>query len=230
MRTLLLIATILLPLASQSATAEPMGYAITITTAFATADPFGNRIDQAFTEPGTGYVNIQNSGAATFIGTIATSAVSAFAGDLSFSASGLVLSPGDSVSIAMPDNSAAVGGFNGPAYWLRPGIGITMDGTFDGVPVLLSVNDGDIHSGVSRTDGFGLTSDSFVLQGGDPWGFDTGPAFALTQANGHFIFQGQVAEPSTAGLFGLAALAFYHRRRAARCDRRILGAVSRSGQ
>ena len=61
----------------------------------------------------------------------------------------------------------------------------------------LLVADADIHSGTPRTDGFGLTSDSFVLQGGDPWGFDPGAAFAGSQANGTYVFAQPVPEPKS---------------------------------
>jgi hypothetical protein len=66
----------------------------------------------------------------------------------------------------------------------------------------LLVADADIHSGVH---GFGLTSDSFVLQGGDPWGFQTGDAFALRQVDGFYIFAQPVPEPGSA-LIMVAAL------------------------
>lgn len=182
-----------------SARAAPTDYAITVTTAFAQGDPFPNRIDSAFTETSTGYFQIQNTGGAVFSGTVGTIAVSAFAGDLSFTSGDIVLAPGASVSIAIPDNSSVVGGFNGPAYFFRPGVEITLNGVMSAGPlaqaVALLVADADIHSGVARTDGFGLTSDSFVLQGGDPWGFQTADAFALSQAPGVAVLAGALAAP-----------------------------------
>ena len=85
-----------------------------------------------------------------------------------------------------------MGGFNGPAYDYRPGVEITLNGTMSNGPlveaVALLVTDANIHSGVARTDAFGLTSDSFVLQGGDPWGFQNDDAFALSQADGVDVF------------------------------------------
>jgi hypothetical protein len=47
-----------------------------------------------------------------------------------------------------------------------------------------SIYDQDIHSGVFRLAN-GTSSDSYVLQGGDPFGGDTGDAFEVTQAVGH---------------------------------------------
>ena len=208
----LAIFTLLVLILPHVARAGVVGYSITITTAYAPADPFPNRLDQAFTEPGTGYLEIANTGDTTFAGIVGTIAVSAFAGDLSFTSDPLVLSPGGAVSIAIPDNSANVGGFNGPAYFFRPGVEITLNGTMsDGVqsqPVSLLVADADIHSGVWRTDRYGLVSDSFVLQGGDLWGFDTGYDFGISQAYGVYVLAeaGSPAavqsaeEPASAGL------------------------------
>jgi len=62
------------------------------------------------------------------------------------------------------------------------------------------VADADIHSGVVRTDPFGLSSDSFVLQGGDPWGFDPGDTYEMSQANGVYTFAQAVPEPGSAPL------------------------------
>jgi hypothetical protein len=200
----------------------PVGYSITITTAYANGNPFPNQIDTVFSEPDTGFIQIANTGQTTFSGVVGTIAVSAFAGDLSFASGSLVLAPGSVVSIAMPDNSASVGGFNGPAYYYRPGVEIYLDGTLsDGIgseTVSLLVADRDIQSGVWRTDSRGLSSDSFVLQGGDPWGFDSGNAFAMSQADGVYVFSQAVPEPGPLGLMpaalaGLAAARGMPRRR-----------------
>ena len=186
--------------------AAPVAYALSVTTAYALGNPFPNRIDSAFTEPDTGYLQIANTGYSRFEGSVGTIAVSAFAGDLSFSASDIVLAPGDSISIAMPDDSSDVGGFNGPAYYFRPGVEIWMRGSVSlgatSERVNLLVADADIHSGVIRIAPSGLRTDSFVLQGGDPWGFDPGDAFELSQAQGHYTFSQAAPEPA-----GLALLA-----------------------
>jgi hypothetical protein len=57
---------------------------------------------------------------------------------------------------------------------------------------------------VPRTDGSGLTSDSFVLQGGDPWGFQNADAFALSQADGVYVFTQPAPEPGSASILGVA--------------------------
>jgi hypothetical protein len=185
----LLLAAVLCPTASH---ATVVGYNLTVTTAYALADPFPDRLDHAFTEPDTGYFQITNTGASTFTGQVGDIAVSVNAGNLSFTSATITLVPGQSVSVAIPDDASDVGGFNGPAYYLRPGVEITLTGSVALAGLTEAVNllvaDANIHSGVFRTDSYGLTSDSFVLQGGDPWGFDTGDVYELSQADGVYAF------------------------------------------
>lgn len=204
--------------------AAAVGYSMTVTTAYATANPFPNRLDQFYTGADTGYFQITNTGDSFFTGVVGTIAVSAFAGDLSFASGSILLAPGGSVSVAIPDDASDAGGFNGPAYFFRPGVEITLNGTFsDGIlsqAVALLVADADIHSGTPRTDSFGLTSDSFVLQGGDPWGFDPGDAFELSQANGVYVFIQTVPEPRSAAIMMAAmVVAAIKSRRFRRCPR-----------
>lgn len=208
---------ILLALLPGKVSAVPVGYAISIATAYALSNPFPNRIDRAFAKPDTGYLRMSNTGDTTFIGSVGTTAVTAFAGDMSFSASGIVLAPGDSISIAIPDDASDVGGFNGPAFQARPGVKIWLHGVVstgsESEPVDLTIADADIHSGVIRKDPLGLMTDSFVLQGGDPWGFDPGDAFELSQAQGNFVFQQAAPEPAGIALFALPIAAPIARRR-----------------
>ena len=200
----------------RSGESATIGYTFTITTAFHAGDPFGNRLDHAFVEPyGTGYFQVENTGLTTFTGTIGDLAVSAFAGDLSFTSDVVTLVPGQAVSVGIPDNSADVGGFNGPAYYFRPGVVIEIDGYVTNgqsdEPVDLMIADRDIASGVFLTDRWGLTSDSFVLQGGDPWGFADPTAWALALADGVAVIHEPVAEPGSLGAFsvGLCALSVW---------------------
>ena len=199
-----------------AAQAAPIGYAITVTTAYAAGDPFPNRLDQAFTEPDTGFFEVTNTGATSFVGLLSTVAVSAFAGDLSFASGTISLPPGASASVAIPDDAKSVGGFNGPAYYYRPGVEISLSGTISSATaseaVGLQVADANIQSGIWRTDPFGLATDSFVLQGGDPWGFDNTNSFALSQPYGVYVFSQAVPEPASAALLASAALGLLIRR------------------
>ncbi len=224
MNVILALFVLFLVFSSKPSRGTEIGYALTMTTAYANGDPFSNRIDSNFNEPDDGFFQVTNTGDSSFSGVIGTIAVSSFAGDLSWRSGDLVLAPGASVSVAIPDDSSAVGGFNGPYYFYRPGIEIYLQGTVsDGMetePVDLLVADRDIHSGVARTDPFGLTSDSFVLQGGDPWGFNNGSDYALGQAYGVYVFSQPVPEPGSALLLStglmIAAIGSTRHRRATR--------------
>lgn len=178
-------------------------YQFDLTTAFAAADPFPNRLDTLFTEPRTGYIQIVNAGPGDFHGIVRTVAHSSIAGDLGFDDQNAFIPAGGSVSIAIADDSSDVGGFNGPAYNFNPGVIIYLEGTVSDSTglglVKVAAQDLDIHSGVLRTDDNGLETDNFVLQGGDPFGFQNSPAFELSQAWGHDTLQGlAMPEPGSA--------------------------------
>lgn len=188
--------------------ASTVGYDIQITTGYGFANPFPGFLGGGTPGPDTGFVEFTNLGSTTFSGTLGTVAVSNFGGDVSFS-NVLTLSPGQSVSIAIGNESSNVGGFNGPFGSPQPGVGLFLNGLFNGTEsVNLSVNDADIHSGASRTSPCdGLPSDSYVLQGGAPTGCDNGDAFETTQAMGTFTFfesggGGGVPEPGSLALMG----------------------------
>lgn len=191
-----------------TAHAAVVGYNITVTTAYAFGNPFANLIGGGSPSPDTGFVQIANTGTTTFSGTLGTVANSS-SGDFSFSNS-QTLAPGASVSIAIGPESSNVGGFNGPFGSPQPGVQVFLNGLMNGVEsVNLSVDDADIHSGVPRTNPFGDTLDSYVLQGGDSLGRDTGDAFEITQANGVFVFSERVVatpEPMTLSLLGAALI------------------------
>jgi hypothetical protein len=202
----------------------PAGYTLTITTAFA-KDPFPNQINHPYTVETTGYFQVALAGDATFSGVIGTIAVPGYTWviDMSYRSDPLVLGRGESVSIAIPNNSSAVGGFNGPIFEYRPGIEIYLDGWLtDGTNVQafnLLVADRDIHSeSEERMEKFGLLTNSFVLQGGDPWGFQTSSDFALSQGYGVYVVTGTVPEPGsltvlTGALITLASTCGLSRRR-----------------
>jgi len=140
-------------------------------------------------------------------------AVSQFAGDYSLSFNNVTLAPGQSFVFGTSYESSNVGGFNGPYGSLQPGIEVDIAGAFsDGYNAAWSVNDADIHSGVFSTNPFGVVVDSWVLQGGDPYGQDTGDDFEVSQAPGLYTFThtSGVPEPETWAMMaiGFAALGF----------------------
>jgi hypothetical protein len=195
-----LLATVL---GAGSACADTLGYQLDITTGYGFGNPFGGStfLGGGTASPDTGFVEITNNGTTTFQGTLSTTANSP-GGNFSSSFAGQTLAPGQSVSIAIGPESSNQGGFNGGS----PNVGVlimlnglvTNGSSNEGVN--LSVSDANIHSGVFRVAN-GTNSDSYVLQGGDPFGGDTGDGFEVTQAQGHFrFFEQAVATPLPAAL------------------------------
>ena len=189
-----------------------VAYRFDVTSAYATADPFPNRLDTSAAGTDTGYVQIVNAGNSDYGGILRLVAVSPLGVDMGFSFANGVLPAGGSVSIAIANDASDAGGFNGPAGTFRPGAIVYLEGFVtagnESEPVKLAVQDLDLHSGVFRTDPNGLRTDDFVLQGGDPFGFDNGDAFELSQAWGHATLAGVVVpEPGMLWAFALALTA-----------------------
>ena len=155
--------------------------------------------------PATGFLTFTNSGPSTFYGSLGYDAPTGFGGDVSQSVTMFPLTPGFSVYFNVGDHASGAGGFGGAYYGafcptcepVQTGIRVFAVGFFDSTAVDLSVFDADIHSGDRRDNPFHVVVDSYVIQGGDPYGRDTGDAFAVNQAAGHYSFQGGAApEPA----------------------------------
>jgi hypothetical protein len=198
------------------AQAGAVGYTLDVITFY----QFGAPANLTFADfgtgsPDTGYWTVTNNGASTFSGTIGQTAVTPFGADFSYSHS-VTLAPGQSVTFAVNSESSNQGGYNGAFGSVQNGVTIGLNGTIslgaNSEPVTLSVNDADIHSGVINGGG---QTDAYVLQGGNPFGFDNGDAIETTQANGHFEFfeQPMTATPEPASLallcLGVPALVGY---------------------
>jgi hypothetical protein len=194
------------------ASADALGYTLDVTTHYQFGAPGGSLGYGG--SPDTGFIELTNSGTTTFTGLLGDVALSNFSGDFSQSVP-ITLNPGDTAILGTSPESSNIGGFNDPYNNGTPqrGIIINIVGTVsDGVNtegINLSVNDSNIHSGVPRTNPYGVTLDNYVLQGGDPFGRDTGDGYETTQADGHFRFleEAQAAAPTpAAALSGLAML------------------------
>jgi hypothetical protein len=99
----------------------------------------------------------------------------------------LTLNPGDHVIIEIGQESSNEGGYNGATGTAQPGDELIINGLINGTEAVnLSVFDRDVHSGIFRTNPFGVSLDNYVLQGGDPVGRDTGDGFETTQTPGFF--------------------------------------------
>lgn len=189
-----------------------VAYLFDVTSAYATVDPFPNRIDTSVAGADTGYVQIVNAGNSDYRGIIRLVAVSPLGIDMGFSLADGVIPAGGSVSMAIANDASDVGGFNGPAGTFRPGAVVYLEGLVtagnESEPIKIAVQDLDLHSGVFQTDPHGLRTDNFVLQGGDPFGFDNGDDFELGQAWGHATLAGVIVpEPAGTWLFALALTA-----------------------
>ena len=201
--------------------AATFGYTLDVTTFYQDGAP-PSVINGITGSPDTGFFTVMNNGTTTFTGTIGDIAHAGNGTDFSFTSSSLTLAPGASATFGVNDEGSNQGGYNGPTGTTQPGVTIQIDGLINGAEgIVLSVNDADIHSGVSRVNPFGVTVDSYVLQGGDPLGRDTGDAFETTQANGHFEFfeagPGTVPEvSSTLSLLGMALTGLFGLRRFAK--------------
>ncbi len=208
-------------LAAVTTQAVPVGYDIGITTSYANGNNGGLLDAGPAGSPDTGFATFVNNGSSTFIGNLILDGTTPSAVHYNTTLA-VTLAPGQSKVLSLNNESSNSGGFNptAGAGSLDNGIQVELVGNMTlGVnteAVNLSVYDSQIHSGVFRSAN-GHSSDSYVLQGGDPYGGDTGDAFELSQTSGQYAFFEASAVPdagATGSLLGisLAALAGLYRR------------------
>ncbi len=203
-----------LSLAAAAAIAAPAGaasYNFTLTTHYAFSTPSGTFLGGGGPSPDTGFAEWTNNSGAALTGSFFTTAVSGCCGDMSFNSGDISVAAGETVVVAIGNESSNVGGFGPGGVFM----GFMGSGAYAGLN--LGAHDADVHSGVFRTDPFtGMPIDSWVLEGSTSSGGDTGDAFETTAADGHMIFSSSVPEPATWALmlggFGLAGVALRRRR------------------
>ncbi|MBI3853153.1 MAG: HYR domain-containing protein [Verrucomicrobia bacterium] len=158
--------------------------------------------------PDCGFVVIKNNGPSQFVGELRLDGVSGF-GQYGHqevhdtSGPGCVLAPGASFRLEAGDESSNYGGFNKACNGPDNGLLLSIIGKSAGLDISYQVFDKDIHSGVFRDihatpsleSGAPLLSDSYILQGGDPFGGDTGDDFEVSQTPATFHVQAACGDP-----------------------------------
>lgn len=202
-----------------AAQAGPLGYSLTGATHYTPGCGAGTATIGTCGGPDTGWLSIVNTGLSTFVGTASLTGI-APGQTINLTLSG-ALNPGEAWVFNAGPESSNQGGFNKVAGSDDLGLLFSISGTIDGAALVASIYDSEIHSGVFKTNPFGVTLDNYVLQGGDSQGRDTGDGFEEGQADGQFVWSAKagtdVPEPGSIGLAlaALAAMGAVRRRRRA---------------
>ena len=149
--------------------------------------------------PDTGYVIVQNTGPSAFVGEIRLDAPypgGSFADTTGLSYS---LNPGSSFILLPGPESSNFGGYNKVSGSDDNGVLLSIVGSAGGDSINFSIFDKDVHSGVFKTNPFGVTLDNYILQGGDPIGRDTGDDFEVNQAPATFRIASRTSSVPDAG-------------------------------
>ena len=201
--------------AAASVCSASVAYSLDLETFYQTGAP-SDRVAGPSGNPDTGFARFTNSGTSTFTGVFSLSGVDAGGNSYNTTFNATIGAGATFGSMSITNESSNNGGFNKVSGQADLGVLIRFVGTVtDGVntdSLNLTVYDGDVHSGSFRTNPFGVLVDSYVLQGGDPFGRDTEDAFEVSQAAGHFNWS-VIPAPSAVGAFGLFAVTGLRRRR-----------------
>jgi len=170
----------------------PIPYRISVTAFYQYGTPSDLRAGPSGS-PETGYARFSNGGTSTFAGTISMGGRAGVGGDYNTPYSN-TWGNGNMGSLSLMYETSNMGGWNKVSGGADDGILLSAQGTVskDGfsAPVNLTVRDKDIHSGSFRTNPFGVNLDNYILQGGDPFGRDTGDSYETSQASGTFVWEG----------------------------------------
>ena len=184
------------------ARATSVSYALRVTTLYEygvsdhVAGPSGS--------PETGFARFTNVGISTLSGTFTLRGTAPNGGYHETAYVGSIAPNANLGSLSISYESSNDGGYNKVAGQQDRGIEIRFDGTATvgsiSSELHLEVFDADVHSGVLRTNPFGVSTDAYVLQGGDPYGRDTGDAYELSQADGVYTWSMLNADCNSDGI------------------------------
>jgi len=156
-------------------------------------------------QPDTGFLILRNTGLTSFRGRIRIQGIladgrtmaQAFGGYYMDTGEGYAFPPNASVGFRPGPESSNYGGFNKVPNAPDNGIELVMEGQVDVGSVALHVFDKDIHSSSGRGNPFGIYTDAYVMQGGDPYGRDCSDNYEVSQAHGLYHFGGGVSRNLT---------------------------------
>ena len=184
------------------AQATSVSYALRVTTLYEygvsdhVAGPSGS--------PETGFARFTNVGISTLSGTFTLRGTAPNGGYHETTYVGSIAPNASLGSLSISYESSNDGGYNKVAGQQDRGIEIRFDGTATvgsiSSELHLEVFDADVHSGVLRTNPFGVSTDAYVLQGGDPYGRDTGDDYELSQADGVYTWSMLNADCNSDGI------------------------------
>jgi hypothetical protein len=148
--------------------------------------------------PDSGFVIIKNNGLQPFVGELSLDGIAGVgvASDVhDTSGASYTLAPGASFRLEAGPESSNQGGFNKACGGPDNGLLLSIIGTSAGLSVNYQVFDKDIHSGTFAVNPFSVNLDNYILQGGDPFGRDTGDGFEIPQAHAKFEVAGSCKDP-----------------------------------